>query len=296
MRCSLLLLFVLLTPIYSCFSQESDSLSIEVDSVAILATEVADLIKENSSVADTNKFKKFVRNFSGTIGQTFAVKPFTELERPKVAFVRSLILPGWGQATNKDYWKIPLVYVAAGAGYYFGIRSNQTRYLAYRQVRVNLYAMSIGNVSLNGDSFSSDNIYFEVDPSSTSFDIRDAKVVVQGSDEAFYSFSQTSNLDEKKIPDDTTFELVPVTSSDEDNIRGPFQNSRIESGMNQFRRYRDLSRIGFAVGWLLFALEANVAGHMNTFDISDDISMKVQPMPLFTQQSVGMGINMRLSF
>ncbi len=31
-----------------------------------------------------------------------------------MAVRRSLIIPGWGQATNKKYWKIPLVYGALG--------------------------------------------------------------------------------------------------------------------------------------------------------------------------------------
>ena len=37
---------------------------------------------------------------------------------PNVAVRRSLILPGWGQATNKKYWKIPLVYGALGTTAY----------------------------------------------------------------------------------------------------------------------------------------------------------------------------------
>ena len=33
---------------------------------------------------------------------------------PRIAIIRSAILPGWGQATNKKYWKIPVVYAALG--------------------------------------------------------------------------------------------------------------------------------------------------------------------------------------
>lgn len=39
---------------------------------------------------------------------------------PGKATLRSLILPGWGQAYNREYWKIPIVYGALGtvAGFY----------------------------------------------------------------------------------------------------------------------------------------------------------------------------------
>jgi Family of unknown function (DUF5683) len=38
----------------------------------------------------------------------------TQKYDPNIAVRRSLLLPGWGQATNKKYWKIPLVYGALG--------------------------------------------------------------------------------------------------------------------------------------------------------------------------------------
>ena len=37
---------------------------------------------------------------------------------PRVAILRSAILPGWGQATNKKIWKIPIVYGALGTTAY----------------------------------------------------------------------------------------------------------------------------------------------------------------------------------
>jgi hypothetical protein len=37
---------------------------------------------------------------------------------PNIAVRRSLYVPGWGQVTNKKYWKIPLVYGALGTTAY----------------------------------------------------------------------------------------------------------------------------------------------------------------------------------
>lgn len=38
---------------------------------------------------------------------------------PGIAIKRSAMLPGWGQYTNKKYWKIPIVYGALGSSGYF---------------------------------------------------------------------------------------------------------------------------------------------------------------------------------
>lgn len=34
--------------------------------------------------------------------------------KPQLATIRSAIIPGWGQAYNKKYWKIPIIYGALG--------------------------------------------------------------------------------------------------------------------------------------------------------------------------------------
>ena len=50
---------------------------------------------------------------------------------PSKAAFYSAVLPGLGQAYNKKYWKIPIVYGAIGTGVYFYVRNNKL-YNRYR--------------------------------------------------------------------------------------------------------------------------------------------------------------------
>lgn len=50
---------------------------------------------------------------------------------PAKAAFYSAILPGLGQAYNKKYWKIPIVYAGIGTGIYYYSRNN-TKYNQYR--------------------------------------------------------------------------------------------------------------------------------------------------------------------
>ena len=51
--------------------------------------------------------------------------------RPAKASFYSAVLPGLGQAYNKKYWKIPIVYAAIGTGIYFYTDNNKQ----YKRVR-----------------------------------------------------------------------------------------------------------------------------------------------------------------
>lgn len=58
---------------------------------------------------------------------------------PSKAAFYSAILPGLGQAYNKKYWKIPIVYGAIGTGVYFYLR-NDKQYDRYRTAYKNRLA------------------------------------------------------------------------------------------------------------------------------------------------------------
>ena len=63
---------------------------------------------------------------------------FNPLSPAKAAFY-SAVLPGMGQAYNKKYWKIPIVYGALGTGVYFYVwnNDNYTKYQEAYKLRIN---------------------------------------------------------------------------------------------------------------------------------------------------------------
>ena len=45
-----------------------------------------------------------------TLAKTLVKKDTVAKHNPRIATRRSALIPGWGQAYNKEYWKIPIVY------------------------------------------------------------------------------------------------------------------------------------------------------------------------------------------
>ncbi|MBS1622337.1 MAG: hypothetical protein JST10_03045 [Bacteroidetes bacterium] len=54
---------------------------------------------------------------------------------PRIAALRSAILPGWGQIYNKKYWKLPIVYGALGVSggiFFYNLKNYKDTRFAYR--------------------------------------------------------------------------------------------------------------------------------------------------------------------
>lgn len=62
-------------------------------------------------------------------------RQFDPLSPARAAFY-SAVVPGMGQAYNRKYWKIPIVYAALGTGVYFVIWNNEN-YVTYQDAYKN---------------------------------------------------------------------------------------------------------------------------------------------------------------
>lgn len=60
-----------------------------------------------------------------------------EFPDPKKVLKRSLMIPGWGQVTNKQIWKVPIVYGLLGGLTYYSIQLHSD-YKDYRAAYYNL--------------------------------------------------------------------------------------------------------------------------------------------------------------
>ncbi|RNI27990.1 hypothetical protein EFA69_18055 [Rufibacter immobilis] len=156
-------------------------------------------------------------------------------KKPAQAAFYSAIVPGLGQAYNRSYWKIPLVY-ATGAVIGYFIYDNNRKYQGFVEA-----------IKLRTDG--------------------DPKTVDAYVEEGYYSVGQPN--------DQGTINL---------------RRSR-----DFFRKYRDLDIILGILAWGLNVMEAHVDAHLKAFDVSEDLSFKLQPslQPMAGTRSYAAGFSLQ---
>jgi len=137
---------------------------------------------------------------------------------PRTATMRSLMVPGWGQFYNRQYWKLPLVIGAFAVNIYF---------IARNDMRYHYYKGKLGDTYVNGSA----------NPS-------------------------------------TTFK-TPLY--DDLNIVREYNQDQLSNIVSGYRKNRDGSYLILFAVWAANIVDANVTAHLKTFDMTDDISLKVQP-------------------
>ena len=86
------------------------------------------------------------------------VKSIINANAPAKAAFYSALIPGLGQAYNKKYWKIPLVYIGLGVGIY-SYTFNQKRYNGFRgEYKKRLAGTSLGEADTTYGNFTNDQL------------------------------------------------------------------------------------------------------------------------------------------
>ena len=150
-----------------------------------------------------------------------------KMHDPAKATRRSAIIPGWGQAYNRQYWKIPVVYAALGVTAGIFVYNNK-----WYQRTKEAYDIVINDRT---------DEYDQIDP-------------------------KLKNLDAQSL----------------------------QYYRNDFRRNRDYSVLFFLLAWGLNVVDATVYGHLKDFDVSDDLSMRINPTFDFKTKAPGLGLAFNL--
>lgn len=74
-----------------------------------------------------------------------------------------------------------------------------------------------------------------------------------------------------------------------------YVTKQLKSGKDFYRRNRDLTIIGMFALHVLNIIDASVDANFFDYDISDDLSMRVQPtpIPLYGRQALGLQVNIK---
>ncbi len=121
-------------------------------------------------------------------------------------------------------------------------------------------------------------------------------IIYAGAAGLVYSF-QFNQSRYVKYRDAYKYRIDDDASTTDDYI-GVYSDDNLNTLQKYYHRYRDLTVVGFAALYALNIIDASVDAHLFTFDVSDNLTMKVEPTLINT---AGMnhytgGLTLRLKF
>ncbi len=228
------------------------------------------------------------------------------------AFAPSIILPGTMQIYNRDYWKLPLVYgtiggfATAGGVMRHRYNASQKAYDAWKEAGdmsipepgIDTRSKTISTWMFVGAGVSAwawlldGVISYESDQKPLPGRATLYSLLLPGLGQIYNGelwkvplyqgliiggahFLYTNNLNYQR------FRKIYIDSaSTEVQYTGPIAGETAKYYRDVYRRYRDYSILFTAAFYLLNVIDANVFAYMNDFEVTDDISMKLEPAVL----------------
>ncbi|MBQ8838254.1 MAG: hypothetical protein IJ005_02930 [Bacteroidales bacterium] len=207
-------------------------------------------------------------------------------------FMGSVFAPGTAQIYNKDYWKLPIVYGGigslAGTGGYYLHRYNKSGNLSDKQTGTWLLAgaglVYWGSLMDGVISYESD-----IEPLPGRATLYSALLPGLGqiyNGELFKlpiywgGLLISSHLLVKYNTNYKRFKRIhnQATSTDPE-VSGnvPISGETAKWYRDVYRRYRDYSIVATVLVYALQVIDANVFAYMHDFEVTDDISMNIEP-------------------
>lgn len=155
---------------------------------------------------------------------------------PRGALRRAAMVPGWGQLYNRQYYKLPVVYLALGGILYNVITTNQD----YKLYRCAYQYKAFQELVDAGSRDSNPRSECEAD---------------------YREVVQRAN-------------------------RSDVASSALRPVRNNLRRNRDLSIIGIGLVYGLTLADAFISAHLLDFDVGEDLTVSLRPLPQGSQATV----------
>lgn len=195
-------------------------------------------------------------------------KKWSWKKNPTVATLASTFLPGAGQIYNKKYWKAPIIWALLGISSYFAW-VNHNRYLDYR---TGFFYVSGFQEDKNG----------EVIP--------------------FKNYEERAEKYNQLMDNSYGFPGIVVKNQMPDFFDKENSSDSTRTGSNlafirdQSRQTRDYMGLGLILVYVLNIVDAAVDAHFTDFDVSDKLSLKIEPKFISPLNTPQYGLAMTLTF